>query len=126
MSTKIGIITEGSIDQVLLPPLLSRIATDKAQLKWPLEVGDVAEVIGMRKRGHGGVLETVRKLIKAYADSSYEYVLIIILLDRRTKAVQEKIRGVISHSDRPDRFVLGIAIEEIEAWWLGDRKCTLA
>ena len=42
----------------------------------------------------------------------------MILLDRKTKSVQQQIRKLIRGNPR---FVLGIAIEEVEAWWLGDR-----
>ncbi len=36
MSTRVGIITEGPIDQALLPPLLSRIAELRAEFRWPV------------------------------------------------------------------------------------------
>ena len=37
--------------------------------------------------------------------------------------MQEEIRQLIAgHA----RFVMGVAIEEIEAWWLADRRNTLA
>jgi len=45
------------------------------------------------------------------------------LLDRRTRDVQREIRKLVS---RYERFILGIAIEEIEAWWFADRRNTLA
>lgn len=65
MSTKIGIIAEGPIDHALLPPLLERIARDRAGYDWPVAPDDVAEIFNIRKRGHGGVLETVRRLVDA-------------------------------------------------------------
>ena len=123
MSTKIGIISEGPIDHALLPALLSRIAHDKAQFRWPLDATDVAELFPIRKRGHGGVLDTVRRLVRALDSKVYDHACFVIILDRRTRAVQEKVRELIS---RHPRFVLGIAIEEIEAWWLGDRTNTFA
>jgi hypothetical protein len=123
VSTKIGIIAEGPIDHALLPPLLERIATDRAQFRWPLTAEDVAQVFPIRKRGHGGVLETVRSLVKALDASQFDHACFIILLDRRTRAVQEEVLKLIRGKDR---FVLGIAGEEIEAWWLGDRTNTLA
>jgi len=123
MGTKIGIIAEGPIDHALLPPLLSRIAHDKANFRWPLDVSDMAEPFPMRKRGHGGVLETVRKLVRALDNGPYDHDCFVIVLDRKTAAVQTRIRRLIS--GRP-RFVLGTAIEEIEAWWLGDRTNTFA
>jgi len=123
MSTRIGIIAEGPIDHALLPALLERIARDRADYDWPLAPDDVAQVFQIRKRGHGGVLETVRRLISALSSQVYDYSFYVILLDRRTRQVQMEIRRLVS---RHDRFVLGIAIEEIEAWWLADRRNTLA
>jgi hypothetical protein len=73
MSTKLGIIAEGPIDHVLLPALLSRIATDKALFTWPVNAEDIAEVFPIRKRGHGGVLETVRAMVKALDSQHFDH-----------------------------------------------------
>lgn len=123
MSTKIGVIAEGPIDHILLRALLGRIAEEKVGFKWPLEPEDVAELFAIRKRGHGGVLETVRHLVKVLDSQYFDHACFVILLDRRTKGTQDRVRKLIRGRDR---FVLGIAIEEIEAWWLGDRCNTLA
>jgi hypothetical protein len=122
MSTKIGIVAEGPIDHALLHALLERIASDRAAYGWPVDANDVAEIFQIRKRGHGGVLETVRRLVKALSNRIYPYAFYVILLDRRTRVAQEEIRRLIPQHKR---FVLGIAIEEIEAWWLADRSNTL-
>ena len=123
MSTRIGIIAEGVIDHALLPALLSRIAHDKASFRWPLDASDLAQTFPIRKRGHGGVLEAVRALVAALDTEVYDHACFVILLDRKTAPVQKEIRKLIQ--GRP-RFVLGLAIEEIEAWWLGDRTNTFA
>ncbi|MBY0527366.1 MAG: hypothetical protein K2R98_28480 [Gemmataceae bacterium] len=123
MSTKIGIIAEGPIDHALLPPLLSRIAAEKAGITWPLRADDVAELFFLRKRGHGGVLEAVRHLVGAIDTTHFDHACFVILLDRRTQAVQAEVKQLITGRER---FVLGIASEEVEAWWLGDRTNTLA
>jgi len=123
VSTKIGIIAEGPIDHALLPALLERIARDRAGFTWPLNAEDMAEVFAIRKRGHGGVLETVRKLVTVLDTEFFEHAFFVILLDRRTRSAQEEIRGLLTNRNR---FALGVAIEEIEAWWLADRKNTLA
>ncbi len=123
MSTRIGIIAEGPIDHVLIPALLTRIAAEKAGLSWPVASSDVAERFFIRKRGHGGVLETVRRLVEALESEVYDEHCFVILLDRRTKAVQKEVRKLIKGRAR---FVLGIPTEEIEAWWLGDRSNTLS
>lgn len=122
MSTKIGVIAEGPIDHALLDALLRRIAQDKAQFRWPIDPHDVAETFPLRKRGHGGVLETVRKLVRVLESGEYDHAGFVIVLDERTRDVQNKLRRLI----RGKRcFVLGIAVKEIEAWWLGDRTNTL-
>ncbi len=122
MSTKIGIIAEGPIDHALLPPLLERIAQERAGCSWPVKPDDIAQVFNIRKRGHGGVLETVRRLVAVLSSEVYDHAFFVIMLDRRTSAVQEEIRALIGAHGR---FVMGVAIEEIEAWWLADRKNTL-
>jgi hypothetical protein len=119
---KIALITEGPIDRILLAALLSRIAAEREGIKWPVDAGDIADEFRIRKKGHGGVLETVRSLVKALASSESDHSFFVIVLDRRTKAVQNKIRRLVRGQDR---FVVGVAIEEIEAWWLGDRTNTL-
>lgn len=120
MSTRIGIIVEGPIDSILLPVLLARIALEKAGFSWPVETEDI-NFFPMRKRGFGGVLENVRKLVKALSSEQYPEACFVILLDRRTPSAQDEIRKLIRGNRR---FVLAVAIEEIEAWWLGDRANT--
>ena len=123
MSTRIGIIAEGPIDHVLLPPLISTVASEVVGAKWPVLPGDVSELIPIRKTGHGGVLEKLRALTEFLKVNPLGYALFVIVLDRKTSAVQAEVRRLV-HGD--SRFVIGIAIEEIEAWWLADRHSTLA
>jgi hypothetical protein len=123
MSTKIGIIAEGPIDHALLPALLHRIANDRAGYGWPITADDMAEVFMIRKQGHGGVLEKVRTLVAVLDTQYFKHAFFVILLDRKTRAVQEEIRRLLVNRDR---FALGVAIEEVEAWWLADRENTLA
>jgi len=104
VSTKIGIIAEGPIGHALLPPLLSRIAADKAQFTWPVNAEDVAEIFPIRKRGHGGVLETVRAMVKALDTQYFDHACFVILLDRRTHAVQDAVEKLIRGKER---FILG-------------------
>jgi hypothetical protein len=87
-----------------------------------MKTEDVAELFPLPKRGYGGVLDAVRKLVKALDTQYFDHHCFIILLDRRTKAVQREVRQLIRGNNR---FILGIAIEEIEAWWLADRTNTL-
>ena len=124
MATKIGIISEGPIDHALLSALLERIARVRANFSWPTVPDDVGDIIPLRKRGHGGVLETVRRLV-AYLDANPPtgHAFFVILLDRRTRPVHARVRRLI----RTKRFfIMGTAIQEIEAWWLADRRNTHA
>jgi hypothetical protein len=123
MSTRVGIVAEGPIDLALLPPILRRVAEDRAGITWPVQVADAFEWLQMRPRGHGGVWMAIRRIVRVlHKDPSRQYAFIVILLDRRTRKIQQKVRKLISGKDR---FVLAVAQEEIEAWWLGDRTNTL-
>jgi hypothetical protein len=120
MSTKIGIITEGAIDDLLLPVLLSRIADDRASYKWPVTSDDLGQILPLRKRGHGGVVESVKRLVGYLTQNPpTDHAFFVILLDRRTQQAQDEVRRFIKGNSL---FILGIAIEEIEAWWLADRE----
>ena len=110
---------------MLLPVLLKQIAAKRAMFRRPISSEDVARHFPLRKRGYGGVVDAVRRIVQVMEESPLfqEYAFIVILLDRRTKPAQQAIKQLIRGKQR---FVLGIAIEEIEAWWLGDRVNTLA
>ncbi len=123
MSDRVGIVAEGPIDLALLPPILRRIAEERAKVTWPVQVADAFEWLQMRPRGHGGVWMAIRRMVQVLRkDPNLPYAFIIILLDRRTQKIQTKVRKLIAGKDR---FILAIAQEEIEAWWLGDRTNTL-
>jgi hypothetical protein len=123
-ATRIGVIAEGAVDHALLPALLERIARGRAAFQWPVLPDDATSRFAIRKRGHGGVLDAVKRIV-AVLDRSPEfegYSFFTIILDRRTAHVQAKVRKLVKERGR---FIMGVAIEEIEAWWLGDRKSTL-
>ena len=123
MSTRVGIIAEGPIDLALLPPILRQIAAERAGVNWPVQIDDAFEWLQMRPRGHGGVWMAIRRIVRVLKrQPDLPYAFIIILLDRRTQKIQKKVRKLISGKDQ---FILAVAQEEIEAWWLGDRTSTL-
>ena len=95
-ATRIGVIAEGATDHALLPPLLERIARDRAGFRWPVLPDDAAASFPVRKRGQGGVLDAVRRIVKVL-DKSPEfegYSFFAIILDRRTRRVQAKTRSL--------------------------------
>lgn len=124
MSTVVGIVAEGPIDQALLAPLVRSIAKDRAGVAWPVQPTDAFERLHLRMCGHGGVYQAIKRLVKVLeTDPNFPYAFVVILLDARTAPIQRKVRKLIAGKHR---FVLGIAQHEIEAWWLGDRASTLA
>jgi len=121
MASKIGVIVEGAIDYALVSALLERIAYDRASYDWPVHPDECADIIQIRKRGQGGVLEKVRALIGVLRNVVPDYDFFVVVLDQKTSSVQQKLRKMFPRQG----FVFGIAIKEIEAWWLGDRLSTL-
>jgi len=123
-ATRVGVIAEGPIDEVLISALLQRIAQDRANFTWPAAPDDLADYFPVRKRGHGGVVDTVRRLVELISldPSLTDYAFFVIVLDQRTIAAQREVRRAVG---RRGRFVRGVAVKEIEAWWLGDRRNTL-
>src|SRR4051794_33828429 len=121
---KVTLVAEGPIDQALIPKLMSRIA-EKVRIRWPIDFSEDFRLALIRKTGHGGVLEKVRMVVKQIgdSDSSRPDVLVIVLDYKKTAAVAEEIRKLTRGIGW---IVFGIAIEEIEAWWLADQTQTLA
>lgn len=125
-ATRVGVIAEGQIDHALLCPLLEKIAEERAHYGWPVLPEDAAEFLQMRKRGFGGVLKCVERLVRlmrtGMAGSGYAFF-VIVLDHRKTETVRNKLHRLLQ---RAQGVVSGEAVEEIEAWWLADRKCVLA
>jgi len=121
---KIGLLCEGEIDLALIPALVQRIAHDRAEIKWPVRPDDVVERVGVRKGGFGQVQKAVERLCGLLDESPYnDYAFFLIVLDHQTRNTQAAIKKCIKGHSR--RFVTGIAIHEVEAWWLADKRNTL-
>jgi len=120
---KVGLITEGAIDQALLPPLIAAMA-HREGVTWPINFEDDLHVIRIRKSGHGGVLEKVRAVCAAVRDGLYTRpdILVIVLDKKKTESCQDEVKELIRGLDW---VVFGIAVEEIEAWWLADQEQVL-
>ena len=118
---RIEIISEGSIDFVLLCPLLQSIA-GAAGAHWPLTPSDYTET-RLRKRGFGAVALAVDAIIQdgQYLDDQPDFY-VIVLDQRNLEPIIREVRRKILHIPK---MIFGVAIEEIEAWWLGDRNQTL-
>lgn len=121
---RVGLICEGPIDLALLHALIRRIAQSRVGIKWPLQSSDIVEELRIRKGGYGQIPKALKRLIPLLDSESYRrFSLICVVLDeKRTTRTRREIRKLIGGKAR---FVLGIAIREIEAWWLADRERTL-
>ena len=81
-------------------------------------------VFPMRRRGHGGVLKAVERLVSCLvANPMSEYAFFVVVVDSGPEGVLRRLRRLVRANPR---LVLGIAVREIEAWWLADRRNTLA
>jgi hypothetical protein len=120
---KIGLVCEGSIDEALIAALLKRIATERVGIHWPVRPFDVFQRINVRRGGHGQIPKAIRRLkIVMGQGPLWDVELFVIVLDHGTRATERSVRREIRGNLR---FVLGIAIQEVEAWWLADRRSTL-
>ena len=125
MSTRVGVICEGPIDVALLAALLHRIAHNKAEYTWPVAASDLDETLRLRTTGHGAVVKKLERIIRVLdrGETSDCRFFVIVLDHKKTDKVQQELRALVARRRRS--FILGIAIEEIEAWWLADRSYTL-
>ncbi|MBI5242973.1 MAG: hypothetical protein HY922_04715 [Elusimicrobia bacterium] len=118
---RIGLLSEGGIDEALLPPLLAQLA-------------EKVPGIGTRKidwnafrfapNGYGGIPKTLKVLSKLHSIPSewgrIRCDLFVVVHDsRKTEDVQKDIRKILKAA-RDFPAVYGLAIQEVEAWVLGD------
>jgi hypothetical protein len=121
---KIGLLCEGEIDFALVPALVQRIARSEAGIRWPVRPDDVVEQVGIRKGGYGQVKKAVERLCSLLDQGVYaDYAFFLVVLDHKTRQTQTAVKKCIRGTG--GKFVMGIAIYEIEAWWLADRRNTL-
>ena len=122
---KIGLLCEGGIDYAIIPSLVEQIARTQAGIRWPVRPDDVVERVGgIRRGGFGQVQKAVQKLCLLIDQPPFsEYAFFLIVLDRDTRQTQSAIKKYIKGHGK--KFVIGIAIQKVEAWWLADRRNTL-
>lgn len=124
MSTRVGLIGEGVIDQPVVEALLHRIASERAGYDWPVVADDLYVDLRIRKTGHGGVVEKLRRLLEVI-DAGQETRCrfhVVVLDNRKLQQVHTEVKHLVSGYQS---VLFGIAIEELEAWWLADRENVL-
>lgn len=119
----IGLLSEGPTDVELIPALLKRIASLRTSIHWPLNVRNSLSEVRVRTGGFGQVVKGVRRIIERIHEEPFcEYSFFVVVLDDGAAEARARIRKLIRGNNK---FVLGIAVPEIEAWWLADRENTL-
>lgn len=120
---KMLLIREGEIDDILIPPLVTLIASENA-IHFPLNFQKDIRTKYQKGQGFGSVKNAVERIVAALnsdPEAVYkEFRKIVVILDSKgTPAAQQEIRQLIA--DRPE-FLIGIAVKEVEAWVLADRE----
>ncbi|MCX6844780.1 MAG: hypothetical protein NTX53_21160 [candidate division WOR-3 bacterium] len=119
---RIGLIVEGEIDEEVIPPLLDQLHREAAPLyNQQLEFRQMP----YQPNGAGEVPKQLEYLIYLHTNSPSEWqrlgcdTIVVVIDSLRTDAVQDEIRDVLrGASGFP--AVYGLAIQETEAWVLGD------
>lgn len=118
--------------QELLPRLLAgRAETHTFSIRPHRGKGSVpGNLLLPPARFASGLLDLLPAKARAYARSFYpEEVLLIVIMDSDEDAPEQvsgQIRDVLTRFAAPLPYVIGISVEEIEAWLLGDQQAILA
>ncbi|MBI4677265.1 MAG: hypothetical protein HY748_06755 [Elusimicrobia bacterium] len=118
---RIGLLSEGGVDEVLLPSLLEQLAEEvpgigKTEIDW--------RAFPFAPNGYGEIPKTLKMLTRLYPiPSEWERLgcdLFVVVHDsRKTEEVQKDIKNILGAA-RDFPAVYGLAIQEVEAWVLGD------
>jgi hypothetical protein len=116
---KIGLLVEGAIDEALLPPLIQD-ALGRLSQAAPLTTMTFPYPPG----GFGEVVKNLKTLVRLYQNLSERERLgcnlfLIVHDSRKTESIQKEIRTILREAVYFPA-VYGLAIQETEAWVLGD------
>ncbi len=114
---------------ILLPQLLGQLGTDHT---WRLHaykgIGRIPE--GLRTVSDPAkriLLDQLPRLLRGYGNTpGIDAVVVLLDADRRNcKAFLKELRGIADACNPKPNAMFRFAIEEMEAWYLGDRKALL-
>lgn len=118
---RIALLSEGGTDEALLPSLMEQLAgkvpgIGKTKIDW--------KAFPFAPNGYGEIPKTLRMLAKLHSiPSEWERIgcdLFVVVHDsRKTQEVQKEIKSIL-RTTRGFPAVYGLAIQEVEAWVLGD------
>jgi len=119
---RVGLIVEGEIDEEIIPPLLEQLHHDAAPLfNRQLEFHPMP----YQPNGAGEVPKTLKFLVHLHANSPSEWqrlgcdAIVAVIDSRKTDTVHREIRGILRGAVGFPA-VYGLAVQEAEAWVLGD------
>lgn len=118
---RVGLLIEGGIDEEILPPLVEQLLTDVPEHR---RRGIGYFHVPFPPNGYGELPRNLKMLVRLCRDErEWQRIgcdLFIVVLDsRKTDSVQREIKKILR--DAPDfPSVYGLAIQETEAWVLGD------
>ncbi|MCI0343511.1 MAG: DUF4276 family protein [Planctomycetales bacterium] len=118
---RVGLLAEGGTDEIILQPLIRRAIQAKLRTP-PMNFGFLP--LPFSPNGFGEIPKNLRMLLKLYYEPSersrIECDLYVVVHDsRKTEVLQQEIRQILK--DAPEfPSVYGLAVQETEAWVLGD------
>ena len=123
---RVGLLVEGGIDEEILPPLVEQLLVVIPEHK---RRGIDYFYVPFPLNGYGELPKNLKTLVRLYLDERERHLIeckhyicdlyIIVLDSRKTDNVQKEIKKILQ--DAPDfPSVYGLAIQETEAWILGD------
>jgi len=118
---RIGLLLEGGIDEQIVTPLLGQLI---AVLPEHRRRGLDYYPMPFPSHGYGEVLKNLRMLVKLYEDVNERQrigcdLFVVVLDAHKTDEVQRQIKHVLRGAHEFPA-VYGLAIQETEAWVLGD------
>lgn len=112
----------------LMPKLLGESATEHT---WRIHdfkgVGRIPKDLNAKSDARiRTLLDKLPRMLEGYGKSGYEAVLVLIDTDRHDAVVfRSDLQEMLKQCPNAPRTVFGLATEEIEAWYLGDRTALL-
>lgn len=124
----IEILVEDSSGKKLLDLLLPKLLGEQnAQHSW--RVHSYRGIGRIRKGLHAGgdpekriLLDQLPRLLRGYGKTGYNAVVVVLDSDRRNcKEFLAELHELAERCDAPKHTMFRLAIEEVEAWYFGDR-----
>ena len=72
------------------------------------------------------LLDKLPRMLEGYGKSGYQAVLVLVDTDKQdAKAFRQELQNMLKQCPNAPRTVFGLATEEIEAWYFGDKTALL-